>query len=80
MSYDGKLADRARRREERLLGEPVLMAFATWPTIELVTPDDRHYVRDRQTGAIEQTPPEHVIHYSTCPSPRDEHGRRVGPR
>lgn len=67
MSADGKLGDRKRAREERRLGEPVLMAFASHPFITLVTPDDRHFIHDTEDDTIEQIDPRKVTHWNTCP-------------
>lgn len=72
MSADGKLGARKLRRIERLVGEPLLMAFSFHPIVEAVTPDDRHLLVNPSTGEVEQRVFENASgHWNTCPGQAD---------
>lgn len=67
MSAEGKLGKKKLRQAEELLGEPLLMGFATdHPLWECITPDDRHFVINRRSGEV--SPILQAFHWNTCPS------------
>lgn len=60
-----RLGDKARRRIERTIGEPVLRAWSHGGyTMDFVTPDHRHGWWDKKTGEFGWAEPS--FHYTSC--------------
>lgn len=74
MGTEGTLSPRKTRRAEAAVGEPLTFArVLRHPAVDCVTPDHRHFLWDRRTGAVKQYEPS--VHWTDCPWQAADHYR-----